>query len=105
MENRVKRRAKGSNLPPLSYRGAGTPMPQVGRRPAWQPNEGDRFDRLVAVEPRGRSERGKVVWLFRCDCGEEVTWPVLTARGNARNGFCACPACYRYAHPAELFGC
>lgn len=37
---------------------------------------GQRFGRLVAVRPtEGRYGDGKIVWEFRCDCGEVVGLP------------------------------
>jgi hypothetical protein len=49
---------------------------------------GQRFRKLVAIAPHGR--RGKrVLWLCRCDCGNEKAIPVLTLR-NGNSTSCGC---------------
>lgn len=32
---------------------------------------GKKFNRLTAIRESGRSEKGEVLWLFKCDCGNE----------------------------------
>lgn len=51
---------------------------------------GKRFGRLVAVEEYGRDNRGRVVWLCRCDCGVSGKAVVssLLIRGNVKS--CGC---------------
>ena len=34
---------------------------------------GKRFGRLTVIKEHGRDERGAVLWLCMCDCGEEKT--------------------------------
>jgi len=43
---------------------------------------GQRFGRLVVLEEAGRSKSGKVMWLCRCDCGNET----VTVTGSLKNG-------------------
>jgi len=43
--------------------------------------KGNRFNKLVAIDPDGYKEYGKnktkfPCWLFRCDCGNIVTLPI-----------------------------
>lgn len=35
-------------------------------------NAGERFGRLVAIQQTERRVQGKVMWLCRCDCGNEI---------------------------------
>jgi hypothetical protein len=37
--------------------------------PAFKNITGQRFGRLVALEPEGRDRKGAVLWLCQCDCG------------------------------------
>lgn len=30
----------------------------------------ERFGKLTAIKPTGRSKKGDVLWLCKCDCGE-----------------------------------
>jgi hypothetical protein len=48
---------------------------------------GQRFGRLVAVEPVGKARSGNVIWRFRCDCGGEWRSAVGKLR---RSGSCGC---------------
>ena len=49
---------------------------------------GQRFGRLVAVKPVGRSD-GKVVWMLTCDCGRSTQTKVnLLRRGSTTS--CGC---------------
>lgn len=48
-----------------------------------------RFGRLIAVEPSGRSARGVILWLFRCSCGNKIKRSVADVkRGNTKS--CGC---------------
>lgn len=50
---------------------------------------GQRFGRLVAVEPTAKRSDRKVVWVFRCDCGKIVEISGKSVRnGNTRS--CGC---------------
>lgn len=50
---------------------------------------GQRFSRLIALEPVGRTERGLVIWRCRCDCGLEIATNVnYLTRG--RKCSCGC---------------
>ncbi len=33
----------------------------------------DKYNKLKAISKNGRDKNGKQIWLFRCDCGKEVT--------------------------------
>ena len=57
---------------------------------------GDKFDRLTAVSEAEPDEGGNQRWLFRCLCGQSVTWRVTTAARNVRKYlWCSCPDCYQ----------
>jgi 5-methylcytosine-specific restriction endonuclease McrA len=50
---------------------------------------GQRFNRLIAIKPQGRSLRGDSLWLCQCDCGnQKVVKYGLLARGCT--GSCGC---------------
>lgn len=50
---------------------------------------GQRFGRLLALEPLERREAGSVVWRCRCDCGREAEVPYNSlASGNTKS--CGC---------------
>jgi hypothetical protein len=42
----------------------------TNRHPNFKNITGQRFGRLVAVEPTGLNAHGKTIWLCKCDCGE-----------------------------------
>lgn len=41
---------------------------------------GQRFDRLVVLRDVGRSKIGSVLWLCRCDCGQQTKVPSFNLR-------------------------
>lgn len=50
---------------------------------------GERFGRLVALEPTGEIRNGSALWRCRCDCGREDVFPLGSLRfGNRRS--CGC---------------
>lgn len=51
---------------------------------------GQRFGRLVVLCENGRSKGGKVLWLCRCDCGNEV----IVQCSNLKTGNTASCGCY-----------
>jgi hypothetical protein len=62
-----------------------------------QVQRGDRFGMLVAVEPEpdpASDAPGDTSWIFRCDCGREVSLYVgLIAAAMSVDGWCSCPNC------------
>lgn len=48
---------------------------------------GQRFGRLVVIEPCGRSKDRHIMWLCRCDCGNEV---VVTASNLKKSNTKSC---------------
>lgn len=50
---------------------------------------GQRFGRLIALEPRGRDKYGALLWLCACDCGEETLVKTGTLRRGATKS-CGC---------------
>lgn len=51
--------------------------------------KGERFGKLTAIEPVGKSSDRQIVWLCRCDCGNEVKVPAGSLRkGNTKS--CGC---------------
>lgn len=45
--------------------------------------EGERYGRLTAIKPtEKRTKGGGVIWLFRCDCGNEKEIPLNSVRSN-----------------------
>lgn len=50
---------------------------------------GQRFGRLVAVRPVGRSKARSMLWLMRCDCGNEATRSAGALMGGRLNS-CGC---------------
>jgi hypothetical protein len=52
---------------------------------------GQRFGRLLALEPAGLNAQGRLLWLCRCDCGNEIKVPCGNlARSNKRIWHCGC---------------
>jgi len=49
---------------------------------------GQRFGRLVAIEP-GPNQRGRVTWHCQCDCGGE-SWPHATSLISGNSKSCGC---------------
>jgi hypothetical protein len=96
----AQKQAKAALLPPKFPKRA-----EDRSAGGWQPEPGQRFGMLVALE-RGDDyihPKGDAIarWWFVCDCGERVLWRPTTVRSNAERGWCSCPACYRQ-HCAEL---
>ena len=59
------------------------------KRSAFRDIAGERFGRLIAVEPVEKRSGGAVVWKCRCDCGNENEYPVKTLlQGKALS--CGC---------------
>ena len=51
---------------------------------------GERFGKLTAIEPAGRSYRGNAVWCCICDCGGTAEVPSNNLRsGNSKSCGCA----------------
>ncbi|MET4184968.1 hypothetical protein ABIB94_007097 [Bradyrhizobium sp. JR7.2] len=50
---------------------------------------GQRYGRLTAIEFSGRDHAGKILWKFRCDCGNDVTARSASVRYR-RSSSCGC---------------
>jgi hypothetical protein len=50
---------------------------------------GQRYGELVAVEPAGRNAHGSQLWLYKCDCGNNVVRPAHTITGKRLHS-CGC---------------
>lgn len=61
---------------------------------------GQRFGKLVAIEPTEERRNGRVVWRCRCDCGGEK----LVQIGNLLNGGTKSCGCERGKKPKDLAG-
>lgn len=50
---------------------------------------GQRFGKLIAVEPRGSNKDHKILWLCKCDCGSTA---IVTGKSlkNGRTKSCGC---------------
>lgn len=62
---------------------------------------GERHGKLTAVKPTEKRYYGQSVWLWRCDCGEEVERTLYYVRCHENS---MCPACVKKAK-AERFRC
>ncbi len=52
---------------------------------------GQRFGHLLALEPAGVNAQGRLLWLCRCDCGNEIKVPCGNlAHSNKRIRHCGC---------------
>jgi hypothetical protein len=52
---------------------------------------GQRFGHLLALEPAGVNAQGRLLWLCRCDCGNEIKVPCGNlARSKKRIRHCGC---------------
>ncbi len=64
-------------------------LQEESKRAAYRDIAGQRFGRLVALEPLKKRSGGSVVWKCRCDCGQENEYPVKTLlEGKAQS--CGC---------------
>ena len=52
---------------------------------------GNRYGRLTVLENIGRSKSGNVLWLCKCDCGNEI----IANGSNLRNGHTKSCGCFR----------
>jgi hypothetical protein len=50
---------------------------------------GQRFGRLIALGPVGRNRHGNLLWICRCDCGNETTVSAITLRAEHTRS-CGC---------------
>lgn len=50
---------------------------------------GQRFGRLVAVDPVGKTPHGKITWLCQCDCGN-TTVVIVSLLSNGHTQSCGC---------------
>lgn len=51
---------------------------------------GERYHHLEAIKPTGeRDKHGRAWWIFKCDCGKEITAVFYTVR-HARKKSCGC---------------
>lgn len=70
-----------------------TAKPRIGRN-RYQHSAGSKWGFLTALrfvhqQPRRESENGIHVWLFRCDCGNEVEYPIYKV-ATGRLHSCGC---------------
>lgn len=72
-------------------------MAGVKGRPSRLELAGVRFGRLTVIARAGRSGRGVIKWLCRCDCGKEKT----VAAGNLTGGKVVSCGCYAAEHKSE----
>lgn len=78
----------------------------MGRRPV--DLTGQRFGRLVAVEPAGKDRRGKTLWRCICDCGSEknINAAELTRTGTRRGTrSCGCLSRDAFVSRSKRHGC
>lgn len=57
--------------------------------PAYQDITGKKYNRLTAIKPIEKNDRGEYLWLFQCDCGNSI----ITRKGNVTSGHtksCGC---------------
>lgn len=52
--------------------------------------KGQKFGRLEAIEFHSRTDGGRQVWLFRCDCGNKKVSVVTEVKRTKRNGTKSC---------------
>ena len=64
-------------------------------KPRQKDISGQRFGKLVAIEPAGGTSKGSVIWRCRCDCGGEVCTPLHQLTAGYRKS-CGC-----LSHPAR----
>jgi len=61
-----------------------------GRKMKKSDVRGQRFNKLTAIEPCGKTKYGNIIWRFRCDCGNVVEKNL----GNVVNGHTKSCGCY-----------
>lgn len=59
---------------------------------------GQRFGRLVAVKPFGKNKYGNILWLCKCDCGNEH----IVSSGKLVQGKSKSCGCYRKENSTKL---
>ena len=71
---------------------------EAARKPKRKDITGNRFGRLVAIKVVGKDKRNNMLWLCKCDCGNECVRPTaeLTKRPNHSCG------CRAKEHLAEM---
>lgn len=52
---------------------------------------GGKFGRLTVIQEAGREKFGEILWLCKCDCGNEK----ITSSSRLRNGKCTSCGCYQ----------
>ena len=52
---------------------------------------GKRFGRLIVIQQAGREKFGEILWLCKCDCGNEK----ITSSSRLRKGKCTSCGCYQ----------
>lgn len=66
---------------------------------------GQRFERLVAIEDVGRNKHKQVIWLCKCDCGNEIEVTTASLRkGHTRSCGCLQKEAARENTSKELTG-
>ena len=61
----------------------------MGKRINEEDIKNKKYGRLTAIKITGRSNSGKILWICKCDCGNEIT----VAQSDFRNGYtksCGC---------------
>lgn len=61
---------------------------------------GQRYGALVAIRPSELRHRNSVNWLFKCDCGNEVIYPINSVRAG-REKSCGCRINKKAPKPRE----
>lgn len=51
---------------------------------------GRRTGRLTAISPNGLDDKGRYLWLCRCDCGNEKTLPIQSLAPGGNTKSCGC---------------
>lgn len=82
----------------MTYKLARSWKGQTDGKKALQDIKGQRFDRLVAIEPVGNTKGHGSMWRCVCDCGNEH----ITQRSALRFGMCRSCGCYRREKSREM---
>ena len=45
---------------------------------------GQRFNELVAIKRLGTNSNGQSEWLFQCDCGKTLPWPLAAVKSGKK---------------------